>query len=186
MATAAAAKAPLDHTAPLTSTFSDRDENTHSVEFDAPNSAVPKIPSSPLSSAGSNDPAKPKHYSIDLSLELEHQLNMESPTVAQEQLPPLLAKAESSEPSHDALDPQILAHLVAQLRHSLGEMTKERDDLAKMLADSHAQQASLNDALQLMTEKATDLGEKLEESRKKIKEDEETISVLRTKVEESR
>jgi hypothetical protein len=65
-------------------------------------------------------------------------------------------------------------------------MTRERDDLAKLLAAAHSKEAGLTDALQLMSEKATETGEELESARKKIKEDEEAIALLRAKVEESR
>ncbi|KAF5336102.1 hypothetical protein D9611_006218 [Ephemerocybe angulata] len=154
------------------STFNDRAENTHRIEFEAPNSAeVQPVPPR-------------KHFSIDLSLELEQQLNMESPPVTPAHFP--VTATEDLQQLHEALDPEVLAHLVSQLRHSLAEMTKERDGLAKLLAASHTKQASLNDALQHMTEKVTDLGEELNESRKKMRDDEEAISLLRAKVEESR
>ena len=154
------------------SSFNDRAENTHSIEFEAPNSAEVQ----PVNAK--------KHFSIDLSLELERQLNMDSPPITPAHYP--VTATEDLEHRHEALDPEVLAHLVSQLRHSLGEMTKERDGLAKMLAESHTKQASLNDALQHMTEKVTDLGEQLDESRKKSKDDEEAITLLRAKVEESR
>lgn len=154
------------------STFNDRADNTHRVEFEAPNSAeVQPLPSK-------------KHFSIDLSLELERQLNMDSPPVTPAHFP--VTATENLEQLHEALDPEVLAHLVAQLRHSLAEMTKERDGLATLLAASHTKQASLNDALQHMTEKVTDLGEELGVARKKMKDDEEAITLLRAKVEESR
>ena len=158
-----------------TTSFNDRAENTHQVEFEAPNSAEVQ----PLNHK------ERKHFSIDLSLELEHQLNMESPPVTPHRYP-YTAALDTPEHKHEALDPEVLAHLVSQLRQSLGEMTRERDDLAKLLAAAHSKEANLTDALQLMTEKATESGEELESARKKIKEDEEAISLLRAKVEESR
>ncbi|KAF6752979.1 hypothetical protein DFP72DRAFT_903001 [Ephemerocybe angulata] len=132
------------------STFNDRAENTHRIEFEAPNSAeVQPVPPR-------------KHFSIDLSLELEQQLNMESPPVTPAHFP--VTATEDLQQLHEALDPEVLAHL--------------RDGLAKLLAASHTKQASLNDALQHMTEKVTDLGEELNESRKKMRDDEEAYLAL--------
>ena len=118
-----------------------------------------------------------ERFSIDLSLELEQQLeHMESPSHPD---PDSTSKRES-------LDPHVLAHIIMQLRHSLAEMTKERDELVKALSSALSKEAQLNDALQLMTDKATGMEEELAEAKKKVKEDEEAISMLRSKVEESR
>ncbi|KAK7061132.1 hypothetical protein VNI00_000868 [Paramarasmius palmivorus] len=123
---------------------------------------------------------KPRPFSIDLSLELERQLESES-------LPSSPANADTHPaPTRDSLDPQVLAHIVMTLRQSLAEMTKERDDLLALLASAHTKEAEINDALQHMTDKATGMEEELTEARKKMKDDEEAISMLRTKVEESR
>jgi uncharacterized protein YfcZ (UPF0381/DUF406 family) len=65
-------------------------------------------------------------------------------------------------------------------------MTKERDELVKMLSHANAEEANVKDALQLMTEKATQAEEELGEAKKRMKEDEEQILLLRAKVEESR
>ena len=86
----------------------------------------------------------------------------------------------------ELLDPEILAHIITQLRQSLTEMTKERDELVKMLARVNAEEANVKDALQLMTEKATQAEEDLGEAKKRMKEDEEQIALLRAKVDESR
>ncbi|KAF8199166.1 hypothetical protein BJ912DRAFT_1132529 [Pholiota molesta] len=75
-------------------------------------------------------------------------------------------------------DPEVLAHIVTQLRISLADMTKERDELLKMLATASTQEANAKDALQAE--------EELTILRKKTKEDEDQIALLRTKVEESR
>ncbi|ESK97730.1 hypothetical protein Moror_17437 [Moniliophthora roreri MCA 2997] len=120
---------------------------------------------------------KPRPFSIDLSLELERQLESES-------LPTSPANADT--PARDSLDPTVLAHIVMTLRQSLQEMTKERDDLLALLSSAHSKEAELNDALQHMTDKATGMEEELTEARKKMKDDEEAISMLRSKVEESR
>ncbi|KAF9564299.1 hypothetical protein CPC08DRAFT_705472 [Agrocybe pediades] len=83
-------------------------------------------------------------------------------------------------------DPEILTHIVTQLRQSLADMTKERDDLVKMLAEANMREAETQDALQAMTDKATAAEEERSELKKKMKEDEEQIVMLRAKVEESR
>ena len=155
-------------------TFNDHDQNTHQVEFDAPLSAEV----APLGGT-----TEKKHFSIDLSLELERQLeHMESPPIT----PAHDLTAGETRQKHEALDPEILAHIVMQLRHSLLEVTKERDELVKMLATANAEEASAKDALQLMTDKATQMDEELKETRKQVKEHEEAIVCLRAKVEESR
>jgi chromosome segregation ATPase len=138
------------------------------VEFEAPMSADSQQHRAQRSS---------ERFSIDLSLELEHQLeHMESPSHPD---PDSTSKRES-------LDPHVLAHIIMQLRHSLAEMTKERDELVKALSSALSKEAQLNDALQLMTDKATGMEEELAGAKKKVKEDEEAISMLRSKVEESR
>ncbi|KAL0060879.1 hypothetical protein AAF712_012343 [Marasmius tenuissimus] len=121
---------------------------------------------------------KPRPFSIDLSLELERQLESES-------LPSSPHNAESH-PPRDSLDPTVLAHIVMQLRQSLADMTKERDDLLALVSTAHSKEAELNDALQHMTDKATTMEEELTEARKKMRDDEEAINLLRSKVEESR
>ncbi|KIL65533.1 hypothetical protein M378DRAFT_186398 [Amanita muscaria Koide BX008] len=131
-----------------------------------------------------HDPLQPsirtsERFSIDLSLELEHQLeSMESSSVHN-------AAADTKE-KHESLDPHVLAHIIMQLRHSLTEMTKERDELVKALAAALSKEAELNDGLQLMTDKASNLEEDLAEAKKKVQEGEEAVALLRSKVEESR
>lgn len=122
-------------------------------------------------------------FSIDLSLELEHQLEMDS--LPNSPAHNAITHADT-QPIDDALDPHILAHIVTQLRQNLADMTKERDDLLQLVAKSTTKEAELNDALQHMTDKATDLDELYAEAKRKLKDDEEAISMLRTKVEESR
>ncbi|TFK39359.1 hypothetical protein BDQ12DRAFT_722237 [Crucibulum laeve] len=140
----------------------------HHVEFEA------------LVSPDSNPPTTARPFSIDLSLELEHQLTeMESP-------PTTPAYNATAHQKTHSMDPDVLAHIVTQMRQSLTDMTKERDDLVKLLSSAHSQEASLKDALQHMTDKATDAEEQLVEARKKMKDDEEAIVMLRAKVEESR
>ena len=150
-------------------------------------------------------------FSIDLSLELERELNsMESPPpVTPLSLPasggaqphrvtpgggwPLVQRMQmTSRPSSDsaagdaAVDPQVLTHLVGELKKSLEAMTKERDDLVQLLTTANEERASDKDALSLMEEKALKAEEELVAARKQIKDDEEQIGLLRAKVEESR
>ncbi|KAF9449959.1 hypothetical protein P691DRAFT_623802, partial [Macrolepiota fuliginosa MF-IS2] len=123
---------------------------------------------------------EPKHFSIDLSLELERQLELEGS-------PPQTPSASATSHSNrGSLDPSILAHIVTGLRKTVEDMTKERDDLLRLLESATTREASLQDTLQLMTEKATDYEEELSAAKKKMKEDEEAIALLRNKVEESR
>ncbi|KIJ55442.1 hypothetical protein M422DRAFT_41402 [Sphaerobolus stellatus SS14] len=135
---------------------------------------------------------RPEHLhrsSIDLSLELERQLESES--VPNSPRAPTHGRGSSIDNNVEALnahalDPQILAHIVMQLRDSLTTMTNERDDLVNQLGESHMRIAEFKDALALMTERCTTLEEDLEASKKKQQDDEEAISLLRSKVEESR
>lgn len=170
----------------------EHNENLHQVGFEAP-------------SAGSSGLPTKERFSIDLSLELERELaTMESPpntpghNTSVHSHP--IADTHGAVPSKGSRkpvegnatygellpDPEILAHIVTQLRQSLTEMTNERDDLVKMLAHANSQEAIVKDALQLMSEKATQAEEELGEAKKKMKEDEEQILLLRAKVEESR
>jgi len=77
-------------------------------------------------------------------------------------------------------------HIITGLRKTVEDLTKERDDLIKLFESSTTREATLQDTLALMTEKATDYEEELSAAKKKMKEDEEAISLLRNKVEESR
>lgn len=155
-------------------------------------------PHSTISVGGDDVGQELKHYSIDLSMELERQLELESS-------PPRTPTSTSTSihsplptPSHhhqqqqqpqqqlESLDPHVLAHIVAELRKTIEDMAKERNDLLKLLDSATMREASLQDTLQLMTEKATDYEEELSEAKKKIRQDEDDISLLRHKVEESR
>ena len=144
------------------------EHTVHSVEFEAP-----------LSSDG----AAQRHFSIDLSLELERQLDMETfPPTPTHPNPPGAADVSNRE----SLDPHVLAHIIKQLQQSLAEVTKDRDELRQLIASAHSNEAELQDALQHMIDKATTMEMELTDSRKKIKDDEEAITLLRSKVEESR
>jgi hypothetical protein len=114
--------------------------------------------------------------SIDLSLQLENSLDIESS-------PPSSPHANSRPPS---LDASVLASIITQLRLSLAETTKERDDFLLMFEDAKRKQTALEDNLQVVTDKSALLEEQLSAAREKHKEDEDAISMLRAKVEESR
>jgi len=146
--------------------------------------------SSPTFKTAPEQPGGHKHFSIDLSLELERQLELEGSS------PPTTPSVSGSshsrsnphvhQPNPDTLDPQILVHIITGLRKTVEDLTKERDDLIKLFESSTTREATLQDTLALMTEKATDYEEELSAAKKKMKEDEEAISLLRNKVEESR
>ncbi|KIM44895.1 hypothetical protein M413DRAFT_442868 [Hebeloma cylindrosporum] len=172
-----------------TPTFDEHQENLHRIEFEAP-----------LSSAADSELHKFQReqgqgrFSIDLSLELERQLEMESPPVTPghdatthpETTSPASKKRGDGGINDLLPDPEILANIITQLRHSLNDMTKERDELVKLMESANTQEANAKDALQVMTDKATEAEEELTALRKKAREDEEQIALLRTKVEESR
>lgn len=148
--------------------------NVQSVEFEAPLSA--DASSAPLG----------KHFSIDLSLELERQLDMESYPPTPSHATEIHTQQDNNCITRDSLDPQILAHIIKQLRQSLVEVTKDRDELLEMVALSTTHETDLQEALQQMTDKATKMEVELSDARKKMQDDEDSINMLRTKVEESR
>ncbi|KAF8517958.1 hypothetical protein BU17DRAFT_49061 [Hysterangium stoloniferum] len=118
----------------------------------------------------------PNRSSIDLSLELERQLEAEIPD-----------SPVSSQTKHrTSLDPNVLAHIVTQLRDSLTNVNKEREDLIQQLTESHSRIAEFKDAISLLTDRCERLESDLAAARQKNQDDEEAISMLRSKVEESR
>ena len=117
----------------------------------------------------SNRPA-----SIDLSLELERQLEAES-------LP-----NSPNPPRPQSLDPHGLASIVTQLRFSLAEVTKERDALVDKVSEAQTREEGMRETLEHVTEKCIRMENDLEVAANQRKEDEETIAMLRSKVEESR
>lgn len=172
--------------------FNDQNDNFHRVEFDAPSSSSPQ----PLSKG---------RFSIDLSIELERELaTMESPpdtpnniglrtgevdqeTNANGMTPQGNESGETHQHEESLLpDPEVLSHIVTQLRLSLASLTQERDTLVLLLAKKTDEEASAKDALEAMVERVTNAEEELGEARRKVKEGEEQIGLLRGKVEESR
>ncbi|KAG2366965.1 hypothetical protein BDR07DRAFT_1458297 [Suillus spraguei] len=121
-----------------------------------------------------DDPPRP--FSIDLTLELERQLNDESNPNS-----PVDAKDRPH-----SLDSHVLASIVTQLRLSLANVTSERDEFSQTIIKVRAREAETADMLRHITEKCSKAQEELDNARIKIKDYEDTISILRTTVEESR
>ena len=115
-------------------------------------------------------------HSFDLTLELERQLAAESP-------PTSPARPDARPQS---LDTHVLASLVTSLRLNVVELTKERDELSATLEVTRAREADL--ASEVLQQRATHAEKDLELAtlRQKIHDDEESIVLLRSKVEESR
>ena len=88
-----------------------------------------------------NEDTRDRPSSIDLSLELERQLEIDSVP----NTPDAIHTRMSERP--ESLDPQVLASIVTQLRLSLENATKERDGLAHVLAEVQEREANLKDAL---------------------------------------
>ncbi|KAI0820378.1 hypothetical protein BC628DRAFT_1330594 [Trametes gibbosa] len=133
-----------------------------------------------MSDAHAGDPQSVLHSdsnrptSIDLTLELERELDNES-------LP-----NSPNPPRPQSLDTHVLASIVTQLRLSLEEVTKDRDTLVEQVAEARTREGGLKEALDHVTDKCIRMESDLENAASQRKEDEETISMLRTKVEESR
>lgn len=124
-----------------------------------------------MADASHDAPAVSNRASIDLSLELERQLDSES----------LPGSPDIRKENRASLDPHVLAHIVTQLRDSLTHLTQERDDLVHQLAESHTREAEFKDSLALCTERCATLEKDLEATRRKCQDDEEAISMLRSK-----
>ena len=112
--------------------------------------------------------------SIDLSLELERQLEAES-------LP-----NSPNPPRPQSLDVNVLVNLVTQLRLSLAETTRERDTLAEKFAEAQTREEGMRETLEHVTDKCIRMENELEIASGKQKDSEETITMLRSKLEESR
>jgi predicted RNase H-like nuclease (RuvC/YqgF family) len=120
-----------------------------------------------------DQPKRP--YSIDLSLELERQLDNES-------LPPTPAP----EARPQSMDQHVLASIVCQLRATVEELTKECDQLRKQVTKLECEKAGAEHSLLQFSNKCTQMEAELERTQSRMKEDEHSINMLRTKVEESR
>lgn len=113
--------------------------------------------------------------SIDLSIELERQLDNES-------LPPTPAPAKRPQ----SMDQHVLASIVRQLRATVDGVTKERDELREQLSQLELVKAGTEDLLLRFSTRCTQVEGELAEAKIKMKDDEDSINLLRTKVEESR
>ena len=120
-----------------------------------------------------DQPKRP--YSIDLSLELEHQLDNES-------FPPTPAPAARPQ----SMDQHVLASLIRTLRTTVEEVTKDRDDLREQVTKLMSDKRVADDAVLQLSTRCTHMEEELEGAKAQMKEDEHSINMLRTKVEESR
>ena len=150
----------------------------------------------PFSAHNSSSSLHGRAHSIDMSIELEHQLQLEeeftTTTINTTTATTTNTTAAMLEPravemdQRVSLDPVVLSGIVANLRESMEELTKERDVLADTLGQAHAREADLKEALALVTERCEKVEAEVEGLRKKSQDDEEAISLLRSKVEESR
>ena len=124
-------------------------------------------------------PKSDRPHSIDLSLALERELDSES-------LPNSPAKPEMRGGRPQSLDTNVLASIVTQLRLNLEDITRERDSLKNELSETKFREENLKDALESITDKCLRTEAELTAAKAKQQEDEEAISMLRQKVEESR
>ena len=115
-------------------------------------------------------------HSFDLTLELERQLEAES-------LPTSPARPVGRPQS---LDTHVLASLVTSLRLNVTEITKERDELSATLEVAHAREADLASEVRQLRDTQAEKDLELASIRQKARDDEESIVLLRSKVEESR
>ena len=115
-------------------------------------------------------------HSFDLTLELERQLEAES-------LPTSPARAVGRPQS---LDTHVLASLVTSLRMNVTELTKERDELSATLEVARAREVDLTSEVRQLKDTQAETDLELAALRQKIHDDEESIVLLRSKVEESR
>lgn len=115
-------------------------------------------------------------HSFDLTLELERQLEAES-------LPTSPARAVGRPQS---LDTHVLASLVTSLRLNVAELSKERDELSATLDVVRAREVDLASEVRKLKDTQAEMDSELAALRQKTRDDEESIVLLRSKVEESR
>lgn len=116
-----------------------------------------------------------RYRSPSFDLTLEHQLEVDS-----------LPSSPVARVRPQSVDTHVLASVITQLRTSLADVTRERDELTKRLDEFEARETDMKDALADLSGKCAVLQDQLDKANDKTKEDESTISVLRSKVEESR
>jgi hypothetical protein len=120
------------------------------------------------------DPTRP--HSFDLTLELERQLEAESP--------PTSPTKPDRRPQ--SLDTHVLASLVTSLRINIAELTKARDGLSASLKGAHEREEHLTSEVRQLKEAHAERDIELATLRQKVRDDDESITLLRSKVEESR
>jgi chromosome segregation ATPase len=121
-----------------------------------------------------HDPTRP--HSFDLTLELERQLAAES-------RPSSPARPEGRPQS---LDTHVLASLVTSLRINVADLSKERDGLSAALEAARGRVSDLSLEVRQLKGAQAERDTELAALRQKIRDDEESIVLLRSKVEESR
>lgn len=84
------------------------------------------------------------------------------------------------------MDQVVLASIVQQLQKDVENVTKERDKLQEQLIKAESDKQGLQETLDQLSPKYEKLKEELEHANEKMQDDEHAISMLRTKVEESR
>src|ERR1700761_2569733 len=104
-------------------------------------------------------------HSIDLTLELERQLESESI--------PASPTAPNAAVRPQSLDTQVLASLVTTLRVDVTNLSKERDTLAAALEASKEREEDLRNEVHRMMESRASLDEQMEVLRHKNDEAEE-------------
>lgn len=124
------------------------------------------------------NPQPSSRNSIDLSLELERQLDMES-------LPTSPTDSRFAINS-TSLDPSVLASLVSSLRLALDQTEAERDQLRARLSEAESRELGLKDALDSVSDKCVRLEEELHAAIAKSQEDQDAVIMLRGKLEDSR
>jgi chromosome segregation ATPase len=80
----------------------------------------------------------------------------------------------------------VLASLVTSLRINVAELTKERDELSAALDIARGREAGLASEVRQLKEAQVERDTELAGLRQKVRDDEESIVLLRSKVEESR
>jgi chromosome segregation ATPase len=84
------------------------------------------------------------------------------------------------------MDQYVLASIIRGLNATVADVTKERDELREQLAKSESGKTGAENSLLQFSTRCKQMEQELEEARTKMKDDEHSISMLRTKVEESR
>jgi hypothetical protein len=84
------------------------------------------------------------------------------------------------------MDQVVLTSIVQQLQKDVDVVTKERDKLQVDLSKAESDKQGLQETLDQLTTKYEKMGEELEHANAKMSDDENAITMLRTKVEESR